>query len=54
MTPTLLEKAKRFKELHERDQIFVMPNAWNAGSAKILAAQGFSAIATTSGGVNYI
>lgn len=53
MTPTLLEKAKRFKELHERDQIFVMPNAWNAGSAKILAAQGFSAIATTSGGVNY-
>ncbi len=53
MSPTMLEKATRFKELHERDEIFVMPNAWNAGSARFLAAQGFAAIATTSGGVNY-
>lgn len=53
MRRSLAEKAAHFKALHQRDEIFVMPNAWDAGSAKLLAAQGFEAIATTSGGVNY-
>lgn len=53
MAASLLQKAKRFKALHRRDEIFLMPNAWDAGSAKLLAAEGFDAIATTSGGVNY-
>jgi len=42
------EKAERFRELHERPGIFVIPNPWDAGSAKLLAALGFEALATTS------
>jgi 2-methylisocitrate lyase-like PEP mutase family enzyme len=41
--------ADRFRELHE-DGLFVMPNPWDAGSAKLLAASGFQALATTSAG----
>lgn len=33
--------------------LFVMPNAWDAGSARLLAAQGFPAIGTTSAGIAY-
>ncbi len=40
---------QRFADLH-RDGTFVMPNAWDIGSAKILASLGFFAIATTSSG----
>ena len=40
---------KRFAELH-REGTFLMPNAWDVGSAKILASLGFPAIATTSSG----
>ncbi len=40
----------RFRALHERDQLFVMPNPWDVGSAKLLAALGFEALATTSAG----
>ncbi|MEQ8667034.1 MAG: isocitrate lyase/phosphoenolpyruvate mutase family protein [Rhodospirillales bacterium] len=47
---TDVSPAKRFKDLH-RDGCFIMPNAWNAGSAKILAGMGFEAIATTSAGL---
>jgi len=39
----------RFAELHETG-CFVMPNAWDVGSARILASLGFQAIATTSSG----
>ncbi len=53
MSPTLKDKAKLFADLHTREGIFVMPNAWDEGSAKFLAAQGFPALATTSGGVNW-
>lgn len=52
MTPPA-EKALAFRRLHEADGIFLMPNAWDAGSAKFLEAAGFQAIATTSGGVNW-
>jgi len=41
---------KRFRELHERG-LFVMPNPWDVGSAKLLAALGFHALATTSSGL---
>ena len=40
----------RFRELHAREQLFVMPNPWDVGSAKVLAALGFEALATTSAG----
>src|ERR671939_1656747 len=42
------EKATFFRALHERAGIFVIPNPWDAGSAKLLAALGFEALATTS------
>ncbi|NNE11282.1 MAG: isocitrate lyase/phosphoenolpyruvate mutase family protein [Ilumatobacter sp.] len=40
----------RFAELHDRDQVFVMPNPWDLGSARLLAGLGFEALATTSAG----
>lgn len=43
-------RANLFKTLHERDATFVIPNPWDAGSAKMLASLGFSALATTSAG----
>jgi 2-methylisocitrate lyase-like PEP mutase family enzyme len=46
---TQAEKADRFAELHEGDP-FVIPNPWDAGSARALAALGFQALATTSSG----
>ncbi len=44
------QKYEALKALHERPGAFVLPNPWNAGSAKILAALGFEALATTSAG----
>jgi 2-methylisocitrate lyase-like PEP mutase family enzyme len=43
------EKAARFQALHEGEP-FVIPNPWDAGSARILAELGFEALATTSSG----
>ena len=40
----------RFRELHAREQLFVMPNPWDVGSAKLLESCGFEALATTSAG----
>ena len=42
------DKAVAFRALHERPGIFVIPNPWDAGSAKLLASLGFDALATTS------
>jgi 2-methylisocitrate lyase-like PEP mutase family enzyme len=44
------QKYEAFKSLHERAAAFVIPNPWNAGTAKILTALGFEALATTSAG----
>lgn len=44
------EKYQTFRALHERPGTFVIPNPWNAGTAKILSALGFEALATTSAG----
>ena len=43
------EKAARFRALHEQKGAFVIANAWDAGSARLLAGLGFSALATSSG-----
>jgi 2-methylisocitrate lyase-like PEP mutase family enzyme len=43
------EKAARFRALHEAPGAFVIPNPWDGGSARILAALGFKALATSSG-----
>ena len=44
------ERASRFLEAHVRGVPLLMPNAWDAGSARLLAALGFDAVATTSSG----
>ncbi len=43
-------RASRFRELHKRDELFLMPNPWDIGSARLLEALGFPAVATTSSG----
>ncbi len=48
--PTQLAKFEAFKALHQGSDLFVMPNPWNAGTARILTALGFEALATTSAG----
>lgn len=46
---TQAEKGEAFRALHEGEP-FVIPNPWDAGSARVLDALGFGALATTSGG----
>ncbi|MGO8065917.1 isocitrate lyase/phosphoenolpyruvate mutase family protein [Rhizobium leguminosarum] len=43
-------KFERLKALHQGDSAFVIPNPWDAGSARLLASLGFEALATTSAG----
>src|SRR5690348_3461568 len=47
---TNAERADHFLALHHGPAPLLLPNAWDAGSAKIFNAMGFQAIATTSGG----
>jgi len=47
---TRAQKYEAFRALHSRSGIFVIPNPWNAGSARILTELGFEALATTSAG----
>ncbi|MGH3035654.1 MAG: isocitrate lyase/PEP mutase family protein [Gaiellaceae bacterium] len=47
--PTQEEKAAAFRALHEGDP-FIIPNPWDTGSARVLEALGFEALATTSSG----
>src|SRR5436190_7569737 len=42
------DKALRFQALHKRPGTFLIPNPWDAGSARILAGLGFEALATSS------
>ncbi|MEA2443016.1 MAG: hypothetical protein QOJ12_308 [Thermoleophilales bacterium] len=49
MPPTQQDKAAAFRALHEGEP-FVIPNPWDAGSATVLAALGFKALASTSSG----
>jgi 2-methylisocitrate lyase-like PEP mutase family enzyme len=49
--PTQAEKAAVFRALHERPGAFIIPNPWDAGTARLLAGLGFEALATTSLGL---
>lgn len=46
-----IDARARFRELHAAGGVFVVPNPWDVGSAKLLAHAGFSALATTSAGL---
>jgi 2-methylisocitrate lyase-like PEP mutase family enzyme len=49
-TPTQSDKATAFRNLHRRKGAFIIPNPWDAGTARLLAHLGFEALATTSAG----
>ena len=53
MEKRLLAKAETFRNLHQASGIFVSPNPWDAGSARVLESLGFKALATTSAGLAY-
>lgn len=46
-------KAERLRQLHTEGPLLVLPNAWDAGSARVFAAAGYPALATTSAGVAF-
>ncbi len=45
-----MDKGRVFRQLHERPEIFLMPNPWDPGTTKFLASLGFKALATSSAG----
>src|SRR5262245_35748214 len=49
-TASKVEKGKAFRALHERKGAFIIPNPWDAGTARLLEHLGFEALATTSMG----
>jgi 2-methylisocitrate lyase-like PEP mutase family enzyme len=49
--PTQTEKGRLFRELHKRPGLLLLPNPWDAGTAKLLQSLGFEALATTSLGM---
>jgi 2-methylisocitrate lyase-like PEP mutase family enzyme len=53
MAPDQIERARTFRALHERPGVFVIPNPWDVGTARILAGLGFEALATTSAGLAF-
>ena len=50
MSLSQFEKARRFRALHERKGAFIIPNPYDAGTARLLEQMGFEALATTSSG----
>jgi 2-methylisocitrate lyase-like PEP mutase family enzyme len=48
MNASPTEKARQFQKLHQQEGVFLIPNPWDPGSARILAALGFAAMATSS------
>lgn len=51
--PSQSEKAAQFQALHQRPEVFVVANPWDAGTARILTGLGFSALSTTSAGLAF-
>src|ERR1700753_1865789 len=49
-TAQLPDRSEAFLELHRAGRPLLLPNAWDAGSARVLAGLGFAALATTSSG----
>ncbi|MEM8948648.1 MAG: isocitrate lyase/phosphoenolpyruvate mutase family protein [Pseudomonadota bacterium] len=52
-TSTSSDKGSYFRSLHQGEGAFIMPNPWDVGTARILASQGFKALATTSAGMAF-
>ena len=50
---TQAEKGRSFRALHERNEAFIIPNPWDAGTARILEHLGFEALTTTSAGLAF-
>lgn len=50
--PSQAEKGRLFKERHAKPGILILPNPWDAGTAKLLQSLGFEALATTSLGMS--
>lgn len=48
--PSQADKGRRFRELHQQEHAFIIPNPWDVGTAKLLESLGFEALATTSAG----
>jgi 2-methylisocitrate lyase-like PEP mutase family enzyme len=48
-----MSKGAEFRALHEQEGAFIIPNPWDVGTARILAALGFQALATTSAGMAF-
>jgi 2-methylisocitrate lyase-like PEP mutase family enzyme len=48
-----MAKTSAFRALHMQESAFIIPNPWDAGTARILAALGFKALATTSAGMAF-
>lgn len=53
ITQNQKDKAAQFQEMHKREIVFVLPNIWDAGGARIFEERGFKALATTSAGVAF-
>jgi 2-methylisocitrate lyase-like PEP mutase family enzyme len=53
VTATQNEKARIFRALHAAPGAFIIPNPWDAGTARMLTTLGFSALATTSAGLAF-
>ncbi|MBX6331745.1 MAG: isocitrate lyase/phosphoenolpyruvate mutase family protein [Gemmatimonadaceae bacterium] len=53
MPVTQAEKGVRFQALHARPGAFIIPNPWDAGTARLLAGFGFEALTTTSAGLAF-
>ena len=48
------EKGERFRALHAREGMFVIPNPYDGATAKLLASMGFEALTTTSAGLAFV
>jgi len=51
--PTQAEKAALFQALHQRQEVFVISNPWDAGTARMFVGLGFQALSTTSAGLAF-
>lgn len=48
-----VSRGESFRRLHETDELLVLPNPWDAGTARLFTNMGFSALATTSAGLAF-
>ena len=53
ITKEQIERAEEFQELHNNQELFIIPNVWNAGSAMVFEKAGFKSVATTSAGIAF-